>query len=120
VYCTCLNCKLLFTTESKRSCVVVQVTDDITDLTCADFLSDIGKRTPVALRFSTVTHERGSPESLRDVRGFSVRCGFQALWLSVIIVCSAVVSTSVFSRQRVVIIRFQHTSWAELVDMQFS
>ena len=49
------------------------MTDDITDMTCADFLSEIGKRTPVALRFSTVVHERGSPESLRDVRGFSVR-----------------------------------------------
>jgi len=50
-----------------------EVTDDITDLTCADLFSEIGKRTPVAARFSTVTHERGSPESLRDVRGLSVK-----------------------------------------------
>ena len=50
----------------------LQVQEDITDLTCADLFSEIGKRTPVATRFSTVTHERGSPESLRDVRGFSV------------------------------------------------
>ena len=56
-------------------CGAVQVQEDITDLTCADFLSEVGKRTPVATRFSTVTHERGSPESLRDVRGFSVCCG---------------------------------------------
>ena len=27
----------------------------------------------MATRFSTVVHERGSPESLRDVRGFSVK-----------------------------------------------
>ena len=53
----------------------VQVQEDITDLTCADLFSEVGKRTPVATRFSTVTHERGSPESLRDVRGFSVRSG---------------------------------------------
>jgi catalase len=50
-----------------------EVTDDISDLTCADLFSEVGKRTPVATRFSTVTHERGSPESLRDVRGFSVK-----------------------------------------------
>lgn len=49
-----------------------QVTDDITDLTCADLFSEVGKQTPIAARFSTVTHERGSPESLRDIRGFSV------------------------------------------------
>ena len=61
----------------------MQVQEDITDLTCAAFLSEIGKRTPVALRFSTVTHERGSPESLRDVRGFSVRCSVTLLLLQI-------------------------------------
>lgn len=25
------------------------------------------------MRFSTVVHERGSPETMRDVRGFSVK-----------------------------------------------
>lgn len=49
-----------------------ETTHDISDLTFADFLQP-GKKTPVAARFSTVTHERGSPESLRDVRGFSVK-----------------------------------------------
>ena len=50
----------------------MQVTDDITDLTSADVFSEVGKQTPIAARFSTVTHEKGSPESLRDVRGFAV------------------------------------------------
>lgn len=50
-----------------------EVTDDVTDLCRADFMSSVGKRTPVAARFSTVVHPAGSPESLRDVRGFSVK-----------------------------------------------
>ena len=33
----------------------------------------VGTKTPVITRFSTVIHERGSPETLRDVRGFSVK-----------------------------------------------
>ena len=49
------------------------MTHDVTDQCDSDFLSEVGKRTPVATRFSTVVHERGSPESLRDVRGFSVK-----------------------------------------------
>jgi catalase len=50
-----------------------EVTDDVTDLCRANFMSSVGKRTPVAARFSTVVHPAGSPESLRDVRGFSVK-----------------------------------------------
>ena len=30
-------------------------------------------QTPVIVRFSTVVHERGSPETLRDPRGFAVK-----------------------------------------------
>jgi len=50
-----------------------QVTHDVTDICKADFLKSVGKKTPVAARFSTVVHPAGSPESLRDVRGFSVK-----------------------------------------------
>eukprot|EP00884_Botryococcus_braunii_P020217 jgi/Botrbrau1/687/Bobra.160_2s0010.1 len=50
-----------------------QVTHDVSHLTCADFLSSKGKKTSLVARLSTVTHEKGSPESLRDVRGFSVK-----------------------------------------------
>jgi catalase len=49
------------------------VTHDITDVCKADMFSSVGKKTPVAARFSTVVHPSGSPESLRDVRGFSVK-----------------------------------------------
>ena len=50
-----------------------QVTHDISSLTCADFLRAPGVQTPVIVRFSTVIHERGSPETLRDPRGFAVK-----------------------------------------------
>ncbi|CAL5220763.1 g2827 [Coccomyxa viridis] len=50
-----------------------EVTKDITELSAAAFLKEIGKKCPVTARLSTVVHERGSPESLRDVRGFSVK-----------------------------------------------
>nr|GEX96922.1 catalase-like isoform X1 [Tanacetum cinerariifolium] len=46
-----------------------EVTHDITHLTCADFLRAPGVQTPVIVRFSTVIHERGSPETIRDPRG---------------------------------------------------
>ena len=49
-----------------------QVTHDISHLTCADVFRAPGVQTPVIVRFSTVIHERGSPETLRDPRGFAV------------------------------------------------
>ncbi len=54
-------------------CILVQVTHDVSHLTCADFLRAPGVQTPVIVRFSTVIHERGSPETLRDPRGFAVK-----------------------------------------------
>mmetsp|Transcript_19331 Transcript_19331/g.31659 ORF Transcript_19331/g.31659 Transcript_19331/m.31659 type:complete len:491 (+) Transcript_19331:91-1563(+) len=50
-----------------------EVTHDVTDLTCADFLRGVGVKTPLIVRFSTVIHERGSPETLRDPRGFAIK-----------------------------------------------
>ncbi|KAK4853614.1 hypothetical protein QYF36_011623 [Acer negundo] len=50
-----------------------EVTHDISNLSCADFLRAPGVQTPVIVRFSTVIHERGSPETLRDPRGFAVK-----------------------------------------------
>lgn len=46
---------------------------DFTDVTMADFLSQAGKTTPLVVRFSTVTHQQGSPETYRDPRGFAVK-----------------------------------------------
>ncbi|KAJ1277525.1 hypothetical protein BS78_04G011100 [Paspalum vaginatum] len=50
-----------------------ECTHDVSDLTCADFLRSPGARVPVIVRFSTVIHERGSPETIRDPRGFAVK-----------------------------------------------
>jgi catalase len=41
--------------------------------TRAGFLSEIGKRTEVFVRFSTVAGNRGAPEAVRDPRGFAVK-----------------------------------------------
>lgn len=50
-----------------------EVTHDVTDYTCASFLSEVGKRTDLFARFSTVGGEKGSADSERDPRGFAVK-----------------------------------------------
>ncbi|MCP4667692.1 MAG: catalase, partial [Deltaproteobacteria bacterium] len=50
-----------------------EVTADVTRFTKARFLSEIGKRTEVFARFSTVGGEKGSPDAARDPRGFAVK-----------------------------------------------
>lgn len=46
---------------------------DFSNVTKAAFLSEVGKKTPLFVRFSTVVHQKGSPESYRDPRGFAVK-----------------------------------------------
>jgi len=43
------------------------------EFTIAAPFSEAGKRTPVFVRFSTVAGERGSADTVRDVRGFAVK-----------------------------------------------
>ncbi|MBM3956760.1 MAG: catalase, partial [Gemmatimonadetes bacterium] len=50
-----------------------EVTHDVTKYTRAAFLSEVGKRTEVFARFSTVGGEKGSADSERDPRGFAVK-----------------------------------------------
>lgn len=49
------------------------VTHDITKYTKADMFSEVGKKTDLFLRFSTVAGERGAADAERDVRGFAVK-----------------------------------------------
>ncbi|GAA5414406.1 catalase [Ureaplasma ceti] len=49
------------------------VTHDITKYTKAKLFSEIGKETPVFLRFSTVAGEAGSADVERDPRGFAIK-----------------------------------------------
>ena len=50
-----------------------EVTADVTQWTRARFLSEVGKKTEVFARFSTVGGERGSADAARDPRGFAVK-----------------------------------------------
>jgi len=49
------------------------VTQDITKYTKAKLFSKIGKQTEVLGRFSTVAGEKGSADTVRDVRGFALK-----------------------------------------------
>ena len=52
---------------------VFRVTEDLSDFTKANFLTDTAAETPVFVRFSTVAGSRGSTDLARDVRGFAVK-----------------------------------------------
>ena len=47
--------------------------DSLEKYTAASLFAEAGKRTPVFVRFSTVIGERGSADTVRDVRGFAVK-----------------------------------------------
>ncbi|WJG09976.1 catalase [Aliiglaciecola sp. LCG003] len=49
------------------------VTHDISQYTCADLFSQVGKQTEVLSRWSTVAGESGAADIERDVRGFSLK-----------------------------------------------
>jgi catalase len=50
-----------------------EVTKDVSDLCKAKFLSEVGKKTEVFGRWSTVTGESGYADTARDPRGFSIK-----------------------------------------------
>jgi catalase len=50
-----------------------EVTEDVTQWTSASFLSEVGKKTPMFARFSTVAGELGSADTVRDPRGFALK-----------------------------------------------
>lgn len=49
------------------------VTHDITQYTKAKIFSEIGKKTKMFARFSTVAGERGAADAERDIRGFALK-----------------------------------------------
>ena len=49
------------------------VTHDITSYTKAKIFSEIGKKTELFTRFSTVAGERGAADAERDIRGFAIK-----------------------------------------------
>jgi catalase len=50
-----------------------ELTRPLVEYTKADFLQEVGSRTPVFVRFSNMTGARGSADTVRDVRGFAVK-----------------------------------------------
>ena len=52
---------------------VFECTKAIPEFTRASLFGEVGKQTPVFVRFSTVLGERGSTDTARDVRGFAVK-----------------------------------------------
>lgn len=49
------------------------VTHDITSYTRAKIFSEVGKKTDLFVRFSTVAGERGAADAERDIRGFAIK-----------------------------------------------
>lgn len=49
------------------------ITNDISKYSRAAVFSEVGKKTPLFLRFSTVAGEKGSADTERDPRGFAVK-----------------------------------------------
>lgn len=50
-----------------------ELTKDVSQYTSAKFLSEVGKKTEVFARFSTVGGEKGSADAERDPRGFALK-----------------------------------------------
>lgn len=50
-----------------------EVTHDVTHITSADFLKEVGKKTKVLARISTVAGARGSSDTVRDIRGWALK-----------------------------------------------
>src|ERR1700709_2538086 len=50
-----------------------RVTHDISQYTKAKIFSQIGKQTPMFVRFSTVAGERGAADAERDIRGTALK-----------------------------------------------
>ena len=49
------------------------VTNDITAYTRASIFAEVGKKTDLFVRFSTVAGERGAADAERDIRGFAIK-----------------------------------------------
>ncbi len=52
---------------------VFKLTKSLATYTKAKFLTELGKETPVFVRFSTVAGSKGSTDLARDVRGFAIK-----------------------------------------------
>ncbi len=51
----------------------LKITNNVSKYTRASIFSEVGKETPLLLRFSTVAGELGAADAERDVRGFAIK-----------------------------------------------
>lgn len=51
----------------------LEVTHDISHITSAAFLNGVGKKTKTLVRLSTVAGEKGSSDTVRDIRGWAMK-----------------------------------------------
>src|SRR5699024_12798560 len=65
--------KLLLKAKDARTFGEYEVTHDITKYTKAAIFGEVGKKTEMFVRFSTVAGERGAADAERDIRGFAMR-----------------------------------------------
>ena len=56
------------------------VTHDITQYSKAAIFSEVGKKTEMFARFSTVAGERGAADAERDIRGFALKFYTTGIW----------------------------------------
>ena len=72
-----------------------KVTHDITRFTKAKLFAEVGKETPIFVRFSTVAGERGAADAERDIRdllsNFTQKRGFGILWETIHLYFSCVI-----------------------------
>src|SRR6204780_5569965 len=59
--------------KGSGACGTFTVTHDITRYSKAKIFSEIGKKTEIFTRFSTVAGERGAADAERDIFGFAVK-----------------------------------------------
>ena len=64
------------------------VTHDITKYTRAKIFSEVGKKTEMFARFSTVAGERGAADAERDIRGFALQKKVTGIWWVIILLYS--------------------------------
>lgn len=50
-----------------------EVTNDMSEITSAKFLCGVGTKTKALCRLSTVAGEKGSSDTVRDIRGWAIK-----------------------------------------------
>ena len=59
---------------------VFKLNESLEDVTVANMFTEVGKETPLFVRFSTVLGSRGSADTVRDTRGFAVKVRSPTAW----------------------------------------